>query len=204
MFPPRLLALLFLVLALQNPFAAQESDPPSNDQNEEMAAESDAEPDEHINESDESEDTGIIPPGAAIQLSSGPVTPLSSYVEQDDYKAGLASLAQAEALWKKGDVESASDLALQAYDDLMSVPLPRIRKKSKNKAALQKKRDQIRADRRRAATVYVNSSIDYVKTYAKKSGNRKDARSRLNDLRDVAINYTDLNRLLYKAMDEMR
>lgn len=156
----------------------------------------------------EAEEKGIIPPGAEIAFSSGPVTPLAAQVSATNYASALAVLARAEALWKKGEMEAASDVALEAYDDLMEIPLPRIRKKSKNKAALQKKRDQLRADRRRAATVYIHSSIDYVKCYVKAKGDtpeaRKDGRARLEDLGDVAINYSDLNRMLYKAMEEMR
>lgn len=199
---PRFWVLLLLSVTLYRPLMAEEAAPPADDETEESPVE--AEPEDHISESKEEEGHGIIPAGAAVIFSSGPITPLSAYFEKNDYTSGLEALSRAQELAKKGDMEAASDLALEAYDDFMYVPLPRIRKKSKNKAALKKRREQIRADRRKAATLYIQSSIDYVQKFVKQTNDTKEGRARLNDLRDVAINYPDLNRMLYKAMDDMK
>ncbi len=156
----------------------------------------------------EAEEKGIIPEGAPILLSTGPVTPLSAYEDKPNYQAGVESMNRAEQLWKRGDHEAASDLALEAYDDLMEVSLPRIRKKSKNKLALQRQRDTIRAQRRKAASVYVHSSIDYIRGYVKKNGNtveaKQEGKDRLWDLRDVAVNYPDLWKILVQAREDLK
>jgi hypothetical protein len=97
---------------------------------------------------------------------------------------------------KKGRFEAASDLALQAYDDLMAVYIPR-RSKTERKKLL--------ADRRRAATLYIDTSLAYIREFVDNSNRKPAARveghARVADLRDVAVNYSDLNRKVTAALE---
>src|SRR5258706_12033642 len=95
---------------------------------------------------------GVIPQGG-LTVSTQPITPISSLPEKNPSDQGLEELALAQDLFKKGKLEAASDVALQAYDDLMSLHLARRTKK---------KRQKLRMDRRQAATVYMESSLAYI------------------------------------------
>src|SRR5437762_14284654 len=97
---------------------------------------------------DEGEEKGIIPRQAETQRSTQTVTPISLFPDKPAYDQARAELAQAEALWAKGQGEAASDTALEAYDELVEV-----RRYSK------KERKKLRAERRRAATIYVQAGI---------------------------------------------
>lgn len=128
------------------------------------------------------------------EKSNTPVlTPITVFPQKDPYKQAMEELAAAEASWKKGDAEEASDQALEAYDDFMNVFVPK------------KQRAHRRAQRKRAATIYIEAGIVYIKDFVKKNGNtiaaKEEGRSRLGDLREVAVNYNELNRKLNDAMD---
>ncbi len=137
----------------------------------------------------------IIPPGG-ITFSTQPMTPITLLPEKKPHDQAMQEMAIAQDLWKNGKAESASDVALQAYDDLMSLRLARRNKKQ---------RQQLRLERRQVATLYMDSSIAYIEEYTKKRGNSphalEEGRARLGDLRDVARNYPELNRKLNQAFD---
>jgi hypothetical protein len=136
---------------------------------------------------------GIIPDGG-LTVSTQPITPIMNIAERQPHDQALGELTMAQDLWKKGKAEAASDVALQAYDDLMSFHLARHNRK---------KRQQLRLERRQAATVYVDSSLAYIEDYVKRNGNtatvREEGRARLGDLHEVAQNYPELTTKLYKA-----
>jgi len=138
---------------------------------------------------------GVIPQGG-LRVSTQPITPISILAERNPYDQGLEELALAQDLFSKGKMEASSDVALQAYDDLMSLALHRRNKK---------KRQKLRLDRRQAATVYIDSSLAYIEDYVKKGGNTRAAiaegRARLGDLRDVSQNYPELTKKLNKALE---
>ena len=138
---------------------------------------------------------GVIPPGG-LTVSTQPITPITVLPERNPYDQGLEELALAQELWKNGKAEAASDVALQAYDDLMSLYLS-----GRNK----KKRQKLRTERRQTATVYIDSSIAYIEDYVKKRGGTRHAieegRARLGDLRDVAQNYPELTKKLTQALE---
>ncbi len=138
---------------------------------------------------------GIIPQGG-LTVSTQPITPITVLPEKNPYEQGLEELTIAQDLWKKGKAEAASDVALQAYDDLMTIRLQRRNKK---------KRQKLRTERRQAATVYVDSSIAYIEEFVKKGGDtvrsKAEGRARLGDLRDVSQNYPELTKKLNLALE---
>jgi len=139
---------------------------------------------------------GIIPHGG-LTLSTQPITPITVLPDRNPYDQGLEELAQAQDLFKKENMEASSDVALQAYDDLMGVRMGRRNKK---------KRQKLRTERHQAATVYTDSSIAYIQDYVKRNGGTphaiEEGRARLGDLRDVTQNYPELTRKLTKALEE--
>ncbi len=139
----------------------------------------------------ESEAAGIIPDGG-VNRSTQTLTPITMVPEQNPYDQALGELTQARDLLAKGKVEAASDLALQAYDDLMAVYAPRRQKE---------KRKKLHADRHSAATLYLTSSLAYIEGFVARTGNAKEGRARLGDLRDVAINYPELNKKLTREIE---
>ena len=146
--------------------------------------------------SQESEAKGIIPPNADTLLSTQPITPISTFPEKTPYEEAKDELIKALELWNAGHAEAASDTALQAYDDLIEMHrIPGV------------KRSKIRAQIHQAAEVYVRAGITYVQNYVKQAGSNKDAldegRARLEDLRDVARNYHELDKMLQMAIDDL-
>ena len=137
----------------------------------------------------------IIPDGG-LTVSTQPMTPITLVPEKKPMDQALQELAIAQDLWKNGKAQAASDVALQAYDDLMSMRLARRNKKQRQK---------LRQDRRTAATVYTDASITYITEYVKKNGGGPKAidegHARLGDLRDVAQNYPELNKKLNAVLD---
>lgn len=144
---------------------------------------------------EENEAHGIIPVGG-LTVSTRPITPISIVPEKKPYDQALEELALAQELLSKKNFEAASDVGLQAYDDLMAIHLPRRDRK---------RSQQIRLDRRRAATVYIDASIAYLKEFVRNQGGTeaayKEGRLRLADLRDVAQNYPELTKKLHATMD---
>jgi len=142
---------------------------------------------------DEAEQTGILPPNSSVLASTQPVTPVTEFPEKKIYDQALEELARAQELWTKGEAETASDMALEAYDDLNSIHRFRGRKRKK-----------LRRERRQAATVYVQGGIAFIGGFVKKAGATPQAaaegRSRLEDLRDVARDYPELNQDLNRAI----
>jgi hypothetical protein len=138
---------------------------------------------------------GVIPQGG-LTISTQPVTPISVFPERKPLEQALEELTIAQDLWKNGKAEAASDVALEAYDDLMSIRLARRNKKQRQK---------VRTVRRQAATVYIDSSIAYIQGYVKKGGSSPpvvaEGRARLGDLRDVAQNYPELTKKLGDALN---
>ncbi len=138
---------------------------------------------------------GVIPQGG-LTISTQAITPITILPDRNPYDEGLEELAVAQDLFKKENMEAASDVALEAYDDLLGVHMPR-----KNK----KKRQKLREERHLAATVYTDSSIAYIQVYVKKNGNNpraiEEGHARLGDLRDVTQNYPELTKKLNKALD---
>jgi hypothetical protein len=142
----------------------------------------------------DSEASGIIPDGG-ITVSTQPITPIEPLAMQDPYAQALKALDIAQDLLQKGHMEACSDVALQAYDDLMSVHFSR---RSKDK------RKKLRADRHQAAIVYVTASLAYIDEFVKRGGGgthiTEEGRSRVTDLRDVSTNYPELNKKVSEAL----
>ena len=136
----------------------------------------------------------IIPPGG-LTVSTQPITPITVLPDRKPHEQALQELALAQELWKNGKAEAASDVALEAYDDLMGIRLARRNKKQ---------RQNLRLERRQAATVYIDSSIAYIHGYIQKGGSGAhvvaEGRARLGDLRDVAQNYPELTNKLNTAL----
>jgi hypothetical protein len=146
--------------------------------------------------SQESEAKGIIPDNVDVLTSTQPITPVSNLPEKAPYVQATDELIKALDLWNTGHAEAASDTALEAYDDLIELHrVPGV------------KRTKMRAQIHQAASVYVEAGIAYIKNFVKQSGNTPDAldegRDRLEDLRDVARNYPELNRMLQNAIDHL-
>jgi len=124
------------------------------------------------------------------------VTPISSYQQRKPYDQARLTLQKAQDIWKKGDGKLASETALEAYDDLIAVRVPRKQKQARRK---------LLSERRKAAEVYVDASIAYIKEYVNKRGTtveaRMEGRGRLAVLRDVSRDYPDLNNKVTKALD---
>ncbi len=143
----------------------------------------------------ESEAHGIIPEGV-VAVSTPPLTPISVVLEKKPYEQALEELALAQELWKKGKAEAASDVALQAYDDLMGIHVPK--KKTQQ-------RQKLRLERRQAATLYIDASVAYIQEYINMKGSTpaaiKEGRARLGDLWDVAVNYPELQKKLRRTLD---
>jgi hypothetical protein len=147
--------------------------------------------------SDETETKGIIPVDAAdTLLSSRPVTPTSIFPQKKPYDQARDELIRAMDLWAKGRAEAASDTALEAYDDFIDIRrVPGV------------KRSVIREQAHQAAKVYVEAGIAYIKGYTERMGSTPEAvaegRARMEDLRDVARNYPELNRMLNSAIQKL-
>jgi len=143
----------------------------------------------------ESEAKGIIPEGG-IAISTQPITPITLLPDKNLYDQALEELAVAQELLTKGKMEAASDASLQAYDDLMSVSISR-----RNKT----KRKKLHIDRHQAATLYTNASVAYIESFVERNGKSNHAleegRARLGDLRDVTMNYPELNKKVSQVLD---
>jgi hypothetical protein len=144
----------------------------------------------------ESESKDVIPRAAEVLSSTMPITPVSAFPEKKPYDQALEELARAKELWAKGHPEAASDSALEAYDDLIDIRrVPGV------------KRSVIRAQIHEAADIYVRGGIAYVQGYVRRGGSRsevrEEGRARLEDLRDVARNYPELNKLLNNAIEQL-
>lgn len=127
------------------------------------------------------------------------MTPTAAFTVKKPYDQARERLQQAADLWQQGKAEAASDTALEAYDDLLDVHFPRKQKKARAK---------LRAERQKAAQVYIDASIAFIKEAARKKKNspaaRQEARERLGDLRDVSREYPDLNAKVSSALEEFR
>jgi hypothetical protein len=160
------------------------------------------EDDKHVLEASESDDDlGIIPQDAQVYISTSTLIPISELPERPAYQQAQEELEQAKALWSKGHAEAASDMALQAYDDLYSIKTPRGKRN-------RKKRAKLRAQRATASYIYVDSSLAYIRSFVRSKGDTPAARAegaaRMEDLRDVARDYPDLNSKLNRAIEQMR
>jgi len=125
------------------------------------------------------------------------ITPVSAFPPKKPYERARETLQKAIETWKKRDAKLASEIALEAYDDLLD-----IRVSPKQKQARQK----LLSERRQAAGVYIDSSIAYIQEYVKKKGNTPMAKteglSRLGDLRTVSRGYPELNARVTKARQQ--
>jgi hypothetical protein len=151
---------------------------------------------EQTTSSQESEAKGIIPFDADTLISTQPITPTSVFTEKSPFEQAKDELARAQQLWGAGHSEAASDTALEAYDDLIEMHrVPGL------------KRAKFRALIYQAATIYVDAGITYIKNFVRKTGGSQDGieegRARLEDLRDVARNYNDLNKKLNTAIEQL-
>ena len=126
--------------------------------------------------------------------------PTSAYTAKKPYDQSREVLQKAVELWKQKQAQKASDTALEAYDDLMEMHLPR---KKQSKA-----RKKLRAERHLAAQIYIESSVAYIKQESEKAGNtaaaKEEARARLGDLRDVSREYLELQKQVVNAIMELQ
>jgi len=143
----------------------------------------------------DTEAEGIIPEGG-LTVSTQPITPIEPLQVGDPYDKSLRELALAQGLLQKGRMEAASDVSLQAYDDLMAVYVPR---------RIKKKRKKLLADRHQAATTYITSSLAYIEEFVKRADGgpkaTEEGQARVADLRDVSTNYPELNRKVSAALE---
>lgn len=139
-----------------------------------------------------SADEGEAKEGASL-------TPISSYQTKKPYDQAREILQKAQEAWKAGRTETASNLALEAYDDLLEAHFPR---------KMTKARKKLRAERHQAAEVYVGSSLDFIRRSAERQkmteAAKTEARARMNDLRDVAREYPELNAKVDAALADLR
>lgn len=141
----------------------------------------------------EDEAKGIIPPGGDIVVSTHPITPVTRFPARTRHEQALEELDRAIKLWNTGNAEAASDTALEAYDDLLEIHrVPRAN------------RGAHRARIHQAAKIYVEAGITTIKNYVRQEGRSpsvlKEGRARLEDLRDVAKDFKELNKLLNAAI----
>jgi hypothetical protein len=177
--------IVFLLFLLARAWA--DTEPPAVENNDERQPQTTSD--------QESEAKGIIPEGG-IAVSTQPITPIALLPDRNLYDQALEELTVAQDLMTKGKAEAASDVSLQAYDDLVSVSL---RHRDK------KKRKKLREDRQQAATIYITESILYIESYVERNGGGyravEEGRARLGDLRDVTINYPELNKRVSKELE---
>jgi DNA repair ATPase RecN len=151
---------------------------------------------EQPSSAEESEATDVIPPNAEILASSQPVTPISTLQHKSPHEEARDELIQALALWNNDHAEAASDMALEAYDDL-----------SQLRRVPNMKRSQIRAEIRQAAELYIEASIKTIDNFVAKTGHSpealQEAKERLEDLRDVARDYKKLTLMLNNAIEQL-
>lgn len=160
------------------------------------AATTEETPSEGTTSGQESEAKGIIPPNADVAGSTEVITPISTFPQKSPYEQGRDELVRALALWNSGNAEAASDLALEAYDDLSAL-----------RRVHGVKRSKLRAQTRSAAELYVEASIKTIQNFVDRAGKTEEAvdegRERLEDLRDVAREYKKLKLMLDKAIDQV-
>jgi hypothetical protein len=127
------------------------------------------------------------------------LTPTAAYTAKPAYDRGREVLHKAIDLWKQRLALKSSDMALEAYDDLMEVRLGRRQKKARKK---------LREERHLAAEIYIESSIAYIKHDCEKKGSttaaKLEARERLGDLRDVSREYLELQKAVVNAILELQ
>ena len=127
------------------------------------------------------------------------LTPTAVYTARKPYDYARELLKKAGEFWKQKQAQKASDTALEAYDDLMEVHVPRKKKNARKK---------LRAERHQAAQIYVESSIAFIKEEAAKGGRsaaaKEEARARLGDLRDVSREYLELQKQVVNAIMELQ
>jgi hypothetical protein len=147
------------------------------------------------------EESTIIPLSTGVAASTQAVTPISEFPEKTPYDQALSELAQAKKLYAQGHWEAASDMGLQAYDDLLTIRGGRGKRNRKKRAKLAGQRYQ-------AASVYMDASIAYVKSFVEGKGGGPEAleegRARMEDLRDVAHDYPNLNTRLNRALEKLK
>ena len=140
---------------------------------------------------EDTEDNGIIPPKADTLINSyGPITPVTEMEDKSPYQQAQEELVRSHELLESSDFEAASDTALVAYDDFNGMPrVPGVQ------------RTKIRSQAHEAAKVYVDASIVAASDHSTTA--LEEARGRLEDLRDVARNYLELNKKLNKAINDL-
>jgi len=135
-------------------------------------------------------------PEAEVETSTSPLTPISPGTNQPPYEQAKAELIKAFQFSNAGNWEASSDVALEAYEDLLALHRPFRVKKSK-----------LRKEIHEAAAIYIDSSIAFIlqgyKDAGKTSEAAEEARARLEDLRDVARNYPELNKKLNNTIDRI-
>jgi len=182
--------LLFLWCGLSIRVAADPLSPPAADED----AMNESQTDEPL------EDSGIIPRSSGLAVSTQTLTPIAAFQPKAPYDQALDELEQAKALWAKGEAEAASDVGLQAYDDLCTIHGGRGKRN-------RKKRAKLSAERYQAASVYLDASLAYIRSYIKDKPMAppllQEARARMEDLRDVARDYPDLNNKLTHAIKQL-
>lgn len=144
---------------------------------------------------EDEQESGILPPNAGTVTSTTTITPTTQFPEKPPYDQAKEELAQAQALQAKGALEAASDTALEAYEDLLQIRRPR-----------GPKRNQVHQERQQAATIYIDAGIGFINEWIKNQGSTseavKEGIGRLEDLRDVARDYQELNHRLNRAIDQ--
>lgn len=126
------------------------------------------------------------------------LTPNAAYQAKKPYDQAREALQQAEEFWKQKHAQKTSDAALVAYDDLMEVHVSRRQHKARHK---------LQAERHRAAEIYVEASILFIKEDAKRQGMtaaaKQEARDRLGDVHDVSREYPELQKMVMSAIAEL-
>jgi hypothetical protein len=146
----------------------------------------------------EAKEEGIIPKGSGglHGTPAVPLTPTSVFEQKKPYEQAQEELLKALEYWNAGHAEAASDKALEAYDDFIELRrVPGV------------KRSKIRAQAHQAATIYVEAGIKYIKEFVRRTGSNQagieEGRARMEDLRDVARGYPELNKMLNNAINDL-
>jgi hypothetical protein len=156
------------------------------------------EPDQTTSTQESEAKEDIIPKasGGLHGTPAVPLTPTSVFEQKKPYEQAQEELLKALEYWNAGHAEAASDKALEAYDDFRELRrVPGV------------KRSKIRAQAHQAAAIYVEAGIKYIKEFVRRTGGNhasiEEGRARMEDLREVARPYPELNRMLNNAISQL-
>ncbi len=125
-----------------------------------------------------------------------PVTPVTVFPEKPPYEQAKDELIQALDLLNHDRPIAACDMALEAYDDLRTI-----------RPSQEIPRSKLKAEIYQAASAYLQACSITIRGRLSKTTPSpeaiQDAQDRLEDLREVARDYRDLNKKLDDALSSL-